>query len=60
VGFGESALNFSIRAFVASPLNTWPVTHDLNIRLERVLRENEIKIPYPQREIYIKQENVHF
>ncbi len=54
VGFGESSLNFSIRAFVSEPLHRWAVIHDLNMRLEHILRENKIEIPYPQREVRVR------
>jgi potassium efflux system protein len=54
VGFGESTLNFSIRAFVSDPINRWRVIHDLNMRLEKVLRENKIEIPYPQRDVHVR------
>jgi potassium efflux system protein len=54
VGFGESTLNFSIRAFVNEPINRWAVIHNLNMRLEKAFRENKIEIPYPQRDIHVK------
>jgi potassium efflux system protein len=54
VGFGESSLNFSIRAFVSEPIHRWAVIHDLNMRLEHILRENNIEIPYPQREVRVR------
>ncbi len=54
IGFGESSLNFSICAFVNEPTLRSFVIHDLNMRLEKSLRENKIKIPYPQREVHIK------
>ncbi len=54
VGFGDSSLNFSIRAFVSEPMHRWIVIHDLNMRLERALRENKIEIPYPQREVRMR------
>jgi potassium efflux system protein len=53
IGFGESALNFSICAFVKEPTTRWFVIHDLNMRLEKTLRENKIKIPYPQRDVHV-------
>ena len=56
VGFGDSSLNFSIRAFVSDPINRWPVIHDLNMRLERILRENKIEIPYPQRDVHVRSQ----
>jgi potassium efflux system protein len=54
VGFGDSTLNFSIRAFVSEPIHRWAVIHDLNMRLENILRENKIEIPFPQREVRVK------
>jgi potassium efflux system protein len=54
VGFGESTLNFSIRAFVSEPIQRWAVIHDLNMRLEKVLREHKIEIPYPQRDVHVR------
>jgi potassium efflux system protein len=54
VGFGDSTLNFSIRAFVSEPIHRWAVIHDLNMRLERTLRENKIEIPFPQREVHVR------
>lgn len=53
VGFGDSALNFSIRAFVSEPLHRWMVIHDLNMRLDTTLRDNHIKFPCPQREVHV-------
>ncbi|HCT98917.1 MAG TPA: mechanosensitive ion channel protein MscS [Methylococcaceae bacterium] len=54
VGFGESSLDFSIRVFVSDPIQRWPVIHDLNIALERILREHHIEIPFPQREVHVR------
>ena len=54
VGFGESTLNFSIRAFVSEPIQRWAVIHSLNMRLEKVLREHKIEIPFPQRDVHVR------
>jgi len=54
IGFGESALNFSIRIFVNELKNRLPVTHDLLMRLEKAFREHSIEIPVPQRDIHIR------
>ncbi len=52
LSFGDSALNFELRVFVPdlNHLNTG--THELNVAVERILRENGISIPYPQRQIH--------
>lgn len=54
VGFGDSALNFSIRIFVSELSNRLPVAHDLHIRLEKALREHSIEIPFPQQDIHVR------
>ncbi len=53
-GFGENALTFSIRIFVSELAHRLPVSHDLYMRLEKVLREHKIEIPFPQRDIHIR------
>lgn len=46
IGFGDKALDFSIRIFVAALPDRMPATHDLHVRLEQALRENNIEIPH--------------
>jgi len=53
VGFGESSLNFSIRVYVSELSNRMPVTNALHIRLEKALREHNISIPSPDRDINV-------
>ena len=59
MGFGDNALNFSIRIFVSEVANRLPVTHDIHVRLEKALRENNITIPFPQRDIYLHTAQEH-
>jgi potassium efflux system protein len=59
-GFGDNALNFSIRVFVSAMSNRMPVTHDLYLRLEKALREHKIEIPFPQRDIHIRSVTPEF
>ncbi len=54
--FGDSALDFSVRVFVAELAHRLQVIHDLHILLERALRENNIEIPFPQRDIHIRSD----
>ncbi|MEE9355976.1 MAG: mechanosensitive ion channel domain-containing protein [Methylococcaceae bacterium] len=54
VGFGDSSLDFSIRVFVAEFAQRLIVKHDLLLRLERALRDNNIEIPFPQRDVHIR------
>jgi potassium efflux system protein len=53
-GFGDSSLNFKIWVFVSETKNRMPVTHDLHVRLAKALREHNIEIPFPQRDIHIR------
>jgi potassium efflux system protein len=54
MGFGDSALNFEIRAYVDSIDKRLRVTHALNLAIERALREAGIGIPFPQREVILR------
>jgi potassium efflux system protein len=56
-GFGESGLVFSVRVFVSELGNRLPVTHNLHVNLEKMLRENNIEIPFTQRDIRIRPIN---
>jgi small-conductance mechanosensitive channel len=54
VGFGESSLDFELRAW--TPLfDTWVGTQsDLTLRVARVLGEAGIEIPFPQRDLHLR------
>jgi small-conductance mechanosensitive channel len=51
--FGDSALNFEVRGWVHSPWNRMVIKSDIRFRIDNVFRTNNIKIPFPQRELYI-------
>ena len=51
--FGDSALNFEVRGWVHSPWNRMVIKSDIRFRIDNVFRTNKIKIPFPQRELYI-------
>lgn len=54
VNHGESSLDFELRVFIASPQIRWEVKDYINKEINRVLAENSIEIPFPQRDIHIK------
>jgi potassium efflux system protein len=54
VAFGESTLDFEIRAFVNSLDKRLRVQHEINNEVARVLRENGIELPFPQRDLHIR------
>ncbi|POZ53564.1 mechanosensitive ion channel domain-containing protein [Methylovulum psychrotolerans] len=54
-GFGDSSLMFSIRVFVSEMAHRLQVVHNLHLRLDRALREHNIEIPFPQREVHVRE-----
>ncbi|MBZ2168061.1 mechanosensitive ion channel domain-containing protein [Marinobacter sp. F4216] len=56
VELGESSIDFEIRAFVRDILDLMPLSHELHSAITRILRANDIEIPFPQRDIHIRSE----
>ncbi|MGK0673491.1 MAG: mechanosensitive ion channel domain-containing protein [Halothiobacillaceae bacterium] len=54
MGFGESALNFRLRAFVANAEVRMDTLSELHYAIEKALRDHGISIPFPQRDIHIR------
>ncbi len=54
VGFGDSALNFEIRAFVDTLDKRLPVRHAIQVAVARALADAGIEIPFPQRDLHIR------
>lgn len=55
-GLGESAINLSLRVWVATP-DFWPVTFAFTEQAKERLGEAGIGIPYPQRVVHLAQAN---
>jgi small-conductance mechanosensitive channel len=53
--FAESSLNFQLY-FWAHIDNRWMAISDLNFAIDRIFRENNITIPFPQRDLHIRTE----
>jgi potassium-dependent mechanosensitive channel len=51
--FGESALQFDLLVWVAQPSRQFIIASDLLFMLSKVLREEGIEIPYPQRDVHV-------
>ena len=45
-GFSDKGLEFSVRVFVSELANRLPVTHNLHINLEKMLREKDIEMSF--------------
>ncbi len=54
--FGSSSLNFEL-FFWAHVLDRWMATSDLNFAIDKIFRENNIEIPFPQRDLHIRSGN---
>ena len=54
LGFGESSLDFSIRAYVRDLDDRLPVIDELHNKIRRAFKENNIEIPFPQRDLHIR------
>jgi small-conductance mechanosensitive channel len=55
--FGDSSWNLRIRAWIANPKRYYYVISDVNCEIVRKFRENNIEIPYPQRDLHIRSDN---
>jgi len=55
--FGDSSLNFELRCFILNIDNRLQVTSDLNFAIDQAFRDNGVEIPFPQRDVHIKDSN---
>ena len=55
--FGESSLDFELLAWIKQPEHRGLVRHNLLIEIERCFREQDIQIPFPQRDLHLKTYN---
>jgi len=54
IGFGDSSLNFVVRAFVKDLDSRLPLIHQLHTNIEEALRLHGIEIPFPQRDVHVR------
>jgi small-conductance mechanosensitive channel len=57
-GFGDNSLNFDLLIWTSDPSRQLPLTSDLYFRIEAILREQEIEIPFPQRDLHLRTGNL--
>jgi len=53
-GFGESSLDFVLLVWIPDPLLEPVVTSDLRFAIDAAFREEEIEIPFPQRDLHLR------
>ena len=56
--FGDSSLNFELLIWTSDPSRQAPLKSDLCFRIEEIFREQQIDIPFPQRDINISPEGL--
>jgi potassium efflux system protein len=52
--FGDSALEFEVRAYVRTLQDSLPAQHELHMAINQALREAGIEIPFPQRDVHLR------
>jgi potassium efflux system protein len=53
--YGDSSLDFTIWVHLRTPSDRIPATHELNSAIFEAFRAHGIEIPFPQRDLYIKE-----
>jgi potassium efflux system protein len=53
--YGDSSLNFTIWVHLRTPSDRIPATHELNSAIFEAFQEHGIEIPFPQRDLHIKE-----
>lgn len=54
MNFGDSSLNFEVRAFIQNIDDRLQVASDLNFAIDAAFREEGIEIPFPQRDLHLR------
>jgi len=54
LGFGDSAWNMQLRAWIGDPHGQFKVLSELNCAIVRKFRDYGIEIPYPQRDLHVR------
>lgn len=53
--FGASSLDFDLLSWIEKPADRGRVTHELNCAIYKKFAAEDIAIPFPQRDLYIKE-----
>ena len=54
INFGDSAWDMQLRVWIRNPKSMRGVRSDINCEIVRKFRENNIEIPYPQRDLHLR------
>jgi small-conductance mechanosensitive channel len=53
-GFGDSSLDFELRAWTSSVSDRLLIKNDLLLHIDRRFREEAVEIPFPQRDLHLR------
>ncbi|MGF1541317.1 MAG: mechanosensitive ion channel family protein [Pleurocapsa sp.] len=56
--FGDSSINFELLIWIADPSRQMPIKSELYFAIEAMFREQEVEIPFPQRDLHIRTGNL--
>lgn len=54
LGFGDSSIDFELKFWLDDPLIVYSVTSDMVCEIWQAFADNDIEIPYPQRDLHIR------
>ncbi len=54
IGFGDSSIDFELSVWLDNPIIQKPVTSELNQAIWKAFAEHNIEIPFPQRDLHIR------
>jgi len=57
LSFGDSSLDFELRCFIKDIKKRASVISDINFAIDAIFRENGIEIPFPQRDIHLREKS---
>lgn len=52
--FGDSSLDFELRCFIRDIRKRLIIRSEINFEIDRLFRENNIEIPFPQRDVHVR------
>jgi small-conductance mechanosensitive channel len=52
--FGDSSLDFELLGWIEQPVNRGRVMHEINCAVYKAFQDNEIEIPFPQRDLHVR------
>ena len=56
LSFGDSSLDMELRFFVRNIQDRFDIQSDINYAIDKAFRESDIEIPFPQRVVWMRQE----